>query len=335
MVNRDIGFSLWLDFIERDYLKNEFSELIRKGVINGATSNPAIFKNAITTSPAYREEIEKMRGASPKEIYEKLAIQDIALAADIMKDLYAGDDDGFVSIEVDPFLCDDTEGTVAEAKRLHRSIDRPNIMIKVPATMAGYDAMEALIAEGIHVNATLIFDPVQAEGCLNAFELGVNRFVSLYPDTPLPKAVISIFVSRFDRMMDAALGQKGLPQGRLGIYNATKIYHMIEKRGLPNVRALFASTGVKGDAYPADYYVSELLYKNAVNTAPLETIEAFVEGGDNIVKSPVSEEEIEAFFTKLKRSGIDRDEIYKTLLTEGLDAFKKAFTEILEALEKG
>ncbi len=335
MYIKEANFALWCDFIERDFLKNEFKALVRNGIVNGATSNPAIFKNAITTSPAYREEITKAKGTPPKEIYEKLAIQDITLAADIMKDLYAGDDDGFVSIEVDPFLCDDTEATVNEAKRLYKSIDRPNIMIKVPATVAGFDAMEALMAEGISVNATLIFDPAQAKGCLNAFELGLNRFGSLSPNTPLPKGVISIFVSRFDRMMDETFRNRGLPQGRLGIYNATKIYHEIQRRRLPGVRALFASTGVKGDAYAPDYYVSELLYENAVDTAPLETIEAFVRNGRKVIKHPVSEEEIERFFAQMAAFGIDRDEIYKTLLTEGLEAFKKAFTQILEALEKG
>ena len=334
MYIEEIGFALWCDFIERGFLKRDFPTLIERGIVNGATSNPAIFKNAITSSPAYAAQLATLKEQTPKARYEALAIQDIRAAADIMKDLYDAGDDGFVSIEVDPFLCDDADGTVAEALRLYRTIDRPNVMIKVPATMAGYDAMERLISEGVDVNATLIFDPAQAEGCLNAFESGVNRFVSLYPDRALPKAVISIFVSRFDRMMDAVFQAQGLPTGRLGIYNATRIYHMIQERALPTVRALFASTGVKGEAYPKAYYVTELLYPNAVNTAPLETIEAFTASGCTEPKTPPAKERIDAFFAQVHEAGIVMDEIYTTLLKEGLEAFKKAFSEILEALEK-
>ncbi len=335
MYIQDANFSLWCDFIERDFLKSDFKTLIDAGTINGATSNPAIFKNAFLTSPAYREEIQNLRGKDPKTVYETLAIKDIVLSADLLLNLYAKGDDGFVSIEVDPALCDDAEATIAEGKRLFAAIDRPNVMIKVPATDAGYDAIEALIAAGINVNATLIFSPSQAQKCLDAIARGNEAFQRAHAMALLPKAVISIFVSRFDRKMDARFKALDLPTARLGIYNATAIYHMINRMGLPNTRALFASTGVKGDDLPPAYYVTELLYADAVNTAPLETIDAFVKTGINTVKTPVDQKDIDAFFRQLQEKGIDLKAIYDTLLQEGLEAFKVAFKEILQELEKG
>ncbi len=162
MYLKDEKFALWADFIERDYLDNAFKTLIENGIINGATSNPAIFKSAILTSPAYKRQLAELDGLGAKEKYEALAIFDIQKAADILRPLYDAGDDGYVSIEVDPMLCDDTAGTIEEGLRLHRTIDRPNVMIKVPATEAGYGAMTALVAEGIPVNATLIFSKEQA-----------------------------------------------------------------------------------------------------------------------------------------------------------------------------
>ncbi|MCK4737658.1 MAG: transaldolase, partial [Sulfurimonas sp.] len=144
MYIKDLKFSLWADFIERDYLDNEFKELINSGIINGATSNPAIFKNAILNSGAYKEQLASLESLTPKQKYEAVAIYDIQKAADILKPLYDADDDGYVSIEVDPYLCDDAEATVAEGKRLFKEINRKNVMIKVPATEAGYKAMAEL-----------------------------------------------------------------------------------------------------------------------------------------------------------------------------------------------
>jgi len=223
MVDREIGFSLWLDFVERDYLKNEFGTLIEKGIINGATSNPAIFASAITTSPAYRAQLESLEGKSPKEKYEALAIEDIKTAAKALRPLYDEDNDGYISIEVDPFLSNDTEGTIiAEGKRLFEAIGEPNVMIKVPATNAGYDAMTALLADGISVNATLIFSPTQAQRCVKAMEKGMEQ-----TDAKVD-GVVSVFVSRFDRMLDDELAQSGIDTGLTGIYNAAKIYNLID-----------------------------------------------------------------------------------------------------------
>jgi transaldolase len=174
MVNQEIGFSLWLDFVERDFLKKEFKELIGNNIINGATSNPAIFASAITTSPAYKEQLKSLEGKSPKEKYEALAIEDIKTAAIALRECYDSGNDGYISIEVDPFLSNDTDATVAEGKRLFEAIGEPNVMIKVPATPAGYEAMTRLMSDGISVNATLIFSPAQAKECLKAMKKGIE-----------------------------------------------------------------------------------------------------------------------------------------------------------------
>jgi transaldolase len=156
MYREDLKFSLWADFIERDYLDGEFKELIDKGIINGATSNPAIFKSAILNSPAYKTQLDSLQGLDAKAKYEALAIYDITKAADILRPLFDTGDDGYVSIEVDPFLCDDAEATFLEGKRLFETINRPNVMIKVPATNAGYEAMERLTSLGIPVTLIML-----------------------------------------------------------------------------------------------------------------------------------------------------------------------------------
>ena len=331
MVNRDINFSLWLDFVERDYLKNDFPALIEKGIINGATSNPSIFANAITTSPAYKEQLESLKGKSAKEKYESLAIEDIRTAAQTLRGSYDEGNDGYISIEVDPFLSNDTEGTIEEGKRLFSAIGEPNIMIKVPATEAGYDAMTELLSTGISVNATLVFSPKQAKRCLKAMKKGLDAFEA--SGGGRCEAVISVFVSRFDRMLDKDLASEGLDVAKTGIYNAAKIYNLIEDNHTPSVRTLFASTGVKGDDLPADYYMRELLAPHSVNTAPLSTIEAFIAKPASLPNLPIDEHEINGYFTKLADNGFDMDDVYVQLLKEGLEAFEKAFQEMLDTLK--
>jgi len=320
-------FSLWCDFIERDFLKDGLNKLIEKKIINGATSNPSIFKNAFLTSPAYKDDIQNLKGKDPKEIYETLAIKDIQTSADLLKDLYENGDDGFISIEVDPTLCDDAKGTIEEARKLHKAIGRENVMIKIPATDAGFEAMETLTSEGIHINATLIFSPTQAKGCLDAFERGASKVSG-----DLPKAVISVFVSRFDRKMDQKLYDRNIKKGLLGLFNATKIYDEIQKRGLENVRTLFASTGVKGDDLVKDYYITNLLFENSINTAPIDTIDAFVNTEIKDLREPIDIALIDEFFEVLKQQEIDMDRVYNELMDEGLIAFKDAFSDILKSL---
>lgn len=326
MYIKDLKFSLWADFIERDYLDKEFKNLINDGIINGATSNPAIFKNAILNSPAYKQQLENLNSLSAKEKYEAVAIYDIQKAADILKPLYDKQDDGYVSIEVDPFLCDDAEETIAEGKRLFQTIGRENVMIKVPATTAGYHAMQELVASGIPVNATLIFSKQQALSCAEAFEKGLQRS-SKNVDT-----VISIFVSRIDRALDSELQKHGIATALSGIYNTADIYEAIEQKNVLGCRALFASTGVKDDSLPAHYYVEKLLAYNSVNTAPVDTIKAFCKATKKEKALPISQSIIEEHFQKIKNAGIDFDKVVQKQIDDGLQAFKDAFKDILEAL---
>ncbi len=331
MINEKIGFSLWLDFIERDHLQKEFKRMIEEKIINGATSNPAIFAASIETSPAYTAQLDRLQNHSAKAKYEALAKEDIRTAAEVLKPLYDAGRDGFVSIEVDPFLCDDTDGTIEEGRRLYREIGMENVMIKVPATEAGYEAMKVLMSEGMHVNATLIFSPMQALKCLEAMEEGLKIYRA--SGTKDVRGVLSVFVSRFDRLLDEKLIERGLEPGRVGIMNAAKIYNLVEKHGNDAIRTLFASTGVKGDAFPADYYIKELMASHSVNTAPLATIEAFLEHPDHTVKLPLEDEEIDRFFTTIEEAGIDIQDVYRTLLTDGLKLFKEAFATLLAHLE--
>ncbi|WP_321779115.1 transaldolase [Sulfurimonas sp.] len=326
MYIKDLKFSLWADFIERDYLDNEFKDLIEKGIINGATSNPAIFKNAILNSSAYKEQLKSLKKLSPKEKYEALAIYDIKKAASILQILYNVGNDGYVSIEVDPFLCDDADATIEEGKRLFAEIGYKNVMIKVPATRAGYVAMEALSSEGIPVNATLVFKKSQAISCAEAFERG-NKKHGQKVDT-----VISIFVSRIDRAIDPILRKKGLDEALGGIYNSANIYATIQDMNVTGCRALFASTGVKGDSLPPEYYVEKLLAFNSINTAPIDTILAFDRDGVKEKALPISNQVIKEYFDGVINAGIDFEAVLDKQIENGLESFKGAFSEILDSL---
>ena len=331
MVNRDINFSLWLDFIERDYLKNDFGKLLEEGVVSGATSNPSIFASAITNSPAYKEQLESLKGKSPKEKYEALAIEDIKTAAQLLQPCYGKGCDGYISIEVDPSLANDTKGTVEEAKRLFKAIGEPNVMIKVPATQAGYSAMSELMADGISVNATLVFSPKQARQCFTAMTKGIAKGEA--DGSCRVEGVISVFVSRFDRLLDDELEINGITPNRTGIYNAAKIYNMVEANDIPNIRTLFASTSVKGDNLPADYYVSELVAPHSINTTPLDTINAYMATDNKKEALPIEDSVINGYFMNLEDNGFNMDEIYKSLLNDGLKAFEESFNDMLKSLE--
>ena len=323
-LNEDINFSLWCDFIERDFLEEGFKVLLEKKLIHGATSNPAIFQNAILNSSAYEQQIIMLQANDDKRIYEELSTTDIKRAANIMKPLYdENDEDGFISLEVDPRMCDDTFGTVEEGARLHQQINYENVMIKIPATEAGYVAMKNLSAMGIAVNATLIFSPEQAIKCAQALDEGIKQ------SGKNTKAVISIFVSRFDRLLDNKMVASGLEDSKVGIVNATKCYHEIEKFENKNIRTLFASTGVKGDNLVPSYYIDQLIFPNSINTAPLEAIKAWEEDGKKEPADILSELECDEFFQVIEEKGIDINEAYESLLKDGLSAFKVSFDELL------
>lgn len=321
MFVKDINFSLWLDFIERDYIKNEFRKLIKNGEVNGATSNPAIFKNAILTSPAYKSRLAELDGKSAKEKYETLAKEDIKAAAEALRPLYDNGDDGFVSIEIDPFLSASVEDSVAEGVRLFEEINEPNVMIKVPATKEGYKIIEELAKREINVNATLIFGLEQTKGVMDAIKRSGAKKA---------KFVVSVFVSRFDRLLNPSLTTE--LQNKVGVMGAAAHYNLVESYGLPNVKTLFASTGVKGGDLEAHYYVDELIGANSINTAPLDTVAAAIANSAKTAKLPIAQSEIDTFFEKLKDENINFEKTCDELLADGLKQFEAAFKEILDEL---
>ncbi len=326
-LKEDINYSLWCDFIERDFLETRFKEIIKKKIIQGATSNPAIFESSITNSVAYKQQLDMLQANNPKTIYEELALTDIKRAAYLLDGLHKIDaDDGFISIEVDPLLCDDAAGTIEEGVRLYSLISADNVMIKIPATEAGYIAMRELTSRGINVNATLIFSPQQAIKCTQALDEGIkdsNKDI---------KAVVSVFVSRFDRMIDSELKLKGLQPSKLGIINATKCYHEVNKFKNSNIRTLFASTGVKGNDLSPSYYIDSLIYPNSINTAPLATIEDWLKDGSQEQTAIISEADCNKYFETLKQKGINMEDVYSKLLSEGIEAFKISFKDLLSKL---
>jgi transaldolase len=331
MVDNDFNFSLWLDFIERNFLRREFIDLVEKGVINGATSNPAIFAKAIANSPAYKEQLLELKGKSPKEKYEALAIEDIKNAAIALRGVYDEGSEGYISIEIDPFLADDAQASIKEGLRLFKAIGEPNVMIKVPATEAGYEVMKELTSNGISVNATLVFSPAQARASLDAMKKGIDEFENT--GGLRVEGVISVFVSRFDSLLDEKLAAANLPVAKTGIMNAAKIYNMVTNNNTPSIRTLFASTSVKREDLPADYYIRELYGRNCVNTAPLATIEAFEQGKMPPKPTlPIPEETIKEYFESLENIGIDMEEVYKKLLEDGLKAFQDSFKAMIESL---
>mgnify|MGYP004628052927 CR=1 FL=1 len=337
------NFSLWCDFVERDFLKGEFRAMIARGEIVGATSNPAIFANAILNSGAYKSDIESLRGSgfNAKAIYESLAFNDIKSAAVSLLPLWEQNaNDGFISIEIDPTLCDDVGRSIDEGVRIWNALNMPNVMIKVPATEAGFEVMSALYGRKISVNATLIFSQNQVQKCLEAFGRANRGFDSAnLNESRAPKAVISIFVSRFDRYLEAnpnanptnltnpaldSIESNNDSAPKLGIYNAMKCYEIIESFGSPHIRALFASTGVKGDKIPSAYYVENLLLKNSVNTAPLATIRDFIKLDSGLIQ----------VFPKIDSylAQFEVDKIAQNLLDAGLEAFKIEFEKMLKAI---
>ena len=312
---RKSGFSLWCDFVERDFLHTTFRELVDSHTIYGATSNPSIFANAILKSEAYKRDKDRLKGKSAKEIYENLAFWDIKRAAGILLPLWEKDnDDGFISIEIDPLLCDDAGKSIDEGRRIAREIDMPNIMIKVPASESGFEVMSELYKSGININATLLFSRSQTKKALDAIHKNGDK-----------KAVFSIFVSRFDRWL---VGKNKTKDSTplLGIYNATNCYNLIQAYDNPNLRTLFASTGTKDSFVAEDYYIANLLFKNSINTAPLATIRAFMQNGAGIITPP----SVDSYL-----SNFDLESLSKELLDDGLNAFKSSFEYMLENISSG
>jgi transaldolase len=349
----DHGQAVWLDFIERNLLTSGgLDRLVADDGVRGVTSNPSIFQQAITGSEAYQEQVHRLLGAAPDpttlELYEALAIADIRAAADALRGVYdaAGGSDGFVSLEVSPHLAHDTEGTVAEARRLWRAVDRPNLMIKVPATAAGYPAIATLIAEGVNVNATLIFS-------LGHYESVARAYLEGLADCAHPERVASVasfFVSRLDTVVDARLEQIGSAgalalRGRAAIANACLAYRRFRElfagdpfaalaaRGARVQRPLWASTSTKNPAYRDVLYVEELIGPDTVNTIPMKTLEAFRDHGRPRASLTDGLAAAAATMAELAGLGLDLEAVTEQLQVDGVAAFARSFDELVAALD--
>jgi len=346
--------SVWIDFLSRNFVQDgDLEGLVRDGVA-GVTSNPTIFQAAIADGDAYDEQLREVlkTETEPKEVFLALAVQDIRAACDVLRptwDAVGGNArDGWVSLEVDPNLAHDTQGTLAEAKRLHALVDRPNLFIKIPATKAGLPAIEESIAAGIPVNVTLIFSLERHREVAEAYMRGVQRLADSGGDLERMASVASFFVSRVDTEADKRLDELGGHdelKGKLAIANAKLAYETYKEifsgdqwealraKGASAQRCLWASTSTKNPDYRDVVYVEELIGPDTVNTMPRETVEAFQDHGE--VRDSLEEDvdgarrTLEAFAA----AGISYDDVVETLEREGVEKFAKSFQQLFSDVE--
>ncbi len=344
------GQSVWLDFIRRDMLQNgALKTLVAEGV-RGLTSNPSIFQNAIATSDEYDAQIKSVvqSGGTAETAFEALAVEDIQGAADVLRGVYdeSTGRDGFVSLEVSPTIAHDTDATINDARRLWGLVDRPNLMIKVPATAAGIPAIEELIADGLNINVTLMFSMEDYENVAQAYIRGLGR-----AENPAGIAsVASFFVSRVDGKVDAALEAVGTEpalalRGKIAIANSKLAYARYQELfeghcfadlaasgGRPQ-RVLWASTSTKNPAYPDTLYVDELVGPNTVNTIPPKTLEFFKDHGTvNPSAITTGVDEARDLVATLADVGVDLAAITADLQEAGVKSFADAFATLLTAI---
>lgn len=348
------GQSVWLDYIRRTLMTSgELARLVEEDGLRGVTSNPAIFEKALAGSDDYDEALGSMLfddgHPDPEALYEALAIEDIRMACDIMRPVHEETmgADGFVSLEVSPRLAHHTAATVREARRLWRAMDRPNLMVKVPATEEGIPAIETLIAECINVNVTLMFSLSHYEAVAQAYLSGLERS----SDPGRVASVASFFVSRVDTAVDRALDQLGTPeakalQGSIAVANAKRAYQRFREifqgesfaalrhRGARPQRVLWASTGTKNPAYSDVLYVEELIGADTVNTMPPATLNAFRDHGHPRPSLEQEVDEAEASLAKLAELGVDLEAITEQLQRDGVAAFAGSFEKLVTALEE-
>lgn len=348
-----LGQSIWLDFISREALRSgELAQKIEGGVL-GMTSNPAIFEKSMGSGNAYDDDIRKLANLdrSALEIYETLALEDITAASALLRPVYDRTDalDGYVSIEVSPRLAHDTAGTIAEAKRLWKALNRPNIMIKIPGTPEGVPAIRKAISTGININVTLLFAIDAYEAAALAYIEGLEERAARGEDVSKVASVASFFVSRVDTLVDKRL--EGKPQaaelrGRAAIANARLAYQRFEllfsgprwealaARGARPQRPLWASTSTKDPAYPDTIYMDALIGPHTVNTAPPQTIEAFADHGKVAVTVNAGYVEARATLKQLEDLGIGMDGVTDDLLLDGVRLFAEAFDRLESGLAK-
>lgn len=351
----DYGQSAWMDYIRRNLVTSgELRRLINFDGVSGLTSNPTIFEKAIDESTDYDQDLRTLLDTEPRsptsEIYEKLIVEDIQMAADVLRPVYdsTAGTDGYVSIEVSPHLAHDTAESIVGARRLWNEVGRPNLMVKIPATREGIPAIEELLAGGINVNVTLMFSLAHYEAVAGAFLAGAERCA----EPRRLASVASVFVSRVDTKVDRALEGIGTPdalalRGKIAIANAKVIYHRFREvfhgdrfrglraRGVRVQRVLWGSTGTKNPAYSDVMYVEELIGADTINTLPVATLNAFRDHG-RVRGTTILEDGMQARadLERLKRLGIDLSSVTEELQAEGVDSFAASMDKLLASLAK-
>jgi transaldolase len=346
------GQSIWFDTLSRELVQSgELKRMMDEDAVTGVTSNPTIFQKALSSGDAYDEDMKRLLAETddPEQIFFSLALQDIRAACDVLKPAYDASKgvDGYVSMEVLPGLAYDTEGTFEQARWIATEVERDNLYVKIPATMAGLPAIEDSIAHGTSINITLIFSLERYKAVVEAYLRGLERLVAGGGDPSKVASVASFFVSRVDTEADkrlAALGNEKL-QGKLAIANAKLAYrHYLQAfdgprwdflagKGARTQRCLWASTSTKNPAYRDVVYVEELVGPDTVNTMPLETIEAFQDHGEvrgDTVLDGI--EEAERLLVELRDAGVDYDDVVETLEADGVQKFADSFDELLEGI---
>ena len=357
-----LGQSVWLDYIRRDLITSgQLQHMIQEDGLSGMTSNPAIFEKAIAESQEYDEAIGALlrREKNAKDIYEDLTIRDVQSAAYEFGSLYERTDgkDGYVSLEVNPHLAHDTQGTIEEARRFWTDLNRSNVFIKVPATQEGLPAIEQLINEGINVNVTLLFGLPRYRQVVEAYISGIEARAARGEPVKHVASVASFFVSRIDSMVDpllekiAAQEGKGTDSakkmlGQTAIASAKLAYQMYRElfandrfkkltaAGALPQRLLWASTGTKNPDYSDVKYVDSLIGHETVNTLPLETIDAYRDHGDPKLRLQENIEEANRIMTQLAGLGISIDKVTQQLEDDGVEKFNKPFDKLMETLTK-
>jgi transaldolase len=354
----ELGQSVWVDFLSRESIRGgHLQELIDDYSVVGATSNPTIFEKAMGSGHAYDEQLHELADREPTrpvdvaETFWALAEQDIRDACDLFRPVWdgGGGRDGYVSLEVDPRLAYDTLQTFRAAMRIHDSVERPNLMVKIPATKPGLAAIEDVISKGRSINVTLIFSLQRYAEVAESYIRGLERLVAEGGDPRAVASVASFFVSRIDTEADRRLEEVGAPkelQGKLAIANAKLAYaHYLEAfsgprwdyllgKGATPQRVLWASTSTKNPAYPDTLYVDELIGPDTVNTMPEETIKAYQDHGDPQPRLQSGLDEAKALLEKLKQVGVDYDDLTDTLEREGVEKFSDSFDQLLASLRE-
>jgi transaldolase len=355
-----LGQSLWLDYIRRDLISSgELRRLIEEDGLRGMTSNPSIFEKAIADSHDYDEDIRAiaLSGKGAETIYETLSQRDVRSAADEFRPLYDGTDgkDGYVSLEVNPHLAHDTKGTIEEARRLWAALDRPNVLIKVPGTAEGLPAIRQLIGEGISINVTLLFGLPRYRQVAEAYIAGLEARAAKGLPLRHVASVASFFVSRIDAMVDPLLEEliaQGSKEsdlakkahGQIAIASARAAYQTYKEtfaadrfrklaaKGGRTQRLLWASTSTKNPEYQDVKYVEALIGADTVDTAPVETLNAYRDHGEPKTRLEHDVKEARWLLEQLPELGIDIDSVTRQLETEGVEKFEKPFDKLMETL---